>query len=235
MNCSGGLFAENLAQVRARIARAAAASARSPEEITLVAVTKYVGPPEVRGLVEAGCHVLGESRPQQLWDKAEALTDLPVSWHMIGHLQRNKVRRTLPLVTMIESVDSERLLETIDRVAGELSRRMPVLLEINVSGESAKHGFDPDAAEALLERLPRFTSLEVRGLMCMASLHGGLDAARRDFCALRNLRDRLLTICPDGVTLDELSMGMSADYEVAVQEGATMVRIGSALFQGIPG
>jgi pyridoxal phosphate enzyme (YggS family) len=234
MNRSAALFAENLAQVRGRIARAAAASGRSGDEITLVAVTKYVGPPEARALVEAGCTVLGESRPQQLWDKAEALADLPISWHMIGHLQRNKVRRTLPLVTMVESVDSERLVETIDRVAGELSLRMPVLLEVNVSGESAKHGFDPDAFESLLERLPRYTNLEVRGLMCMAGLHGGPDAARRDFRALRSLRDRLLAFCPDGVTLDELSMGMSADYEVAIQEGATIVRIGSALFQGIP-
>jgi len=226
-------IAENLAAVRGRIAEAAARSGRTGGQITLVAITKYVGVPEVRALVQAGCELLGESRPQQLWEKAEAIRDLPVRWHIVGHLQRNKVRRTLPLVEMVESVDSPRLLDAVDRVAGELDRRVPVLLEVNVSGESAKHGFEPEAVEPVLAGLGRYRHVEVRGLMCMAALEGGLDAARRDFAALRELRDRLRGRCPYGVSLDELSMGMSGDFEVGIEEGATIVRVGSALFEGL--
>jgi pyridoxal phosphate enzyme (YggS family) len=226
-------IAENLADVRHRIAEAAARSGRNAEDVSLVAVTKYVGEAEVRALVEAGCGLLGESRPQQLWEKAEALGELPVRWHMVGHLQRNKVRRTLPLVEMIESADSPRLIAAIDRIAGELSRRVPLLLEVNVSGESAKHGFEPAALEACLDELAGYGNVEIRGLMCMARLEGGPEAARGDFAQLRGLRDRLKECCPEGIALDELSMGMSGDYEVAIEEGATIVRIGSALFRGV--
>ncbi len=226
-------IAANLAAVRERIAAAARRSGRRPDDVTLVAVTKYVGADEVRALVEAGCVQLGESRPQELWQKAEALRDLDVRWHMVGHLQRNKVRRTLPLVCMIQSVDSPRLAAALDEAGRELGRRLPVLLEINVSGEAAKHGFDPAAVEPLLPELAGYRSLEIRGLMCMAALEGGDAAARRDFAALRELRDRLRTACPAGITLDVLSMGMSGDFEIAIEEGATIVRIGSALFEGI--
>ena len=226
-------IAENLDRVRHRIAESAAKSGRTPDQITLVAVTKYVGEIESRAAFEAGCDVLGESRPQHLCPKAEALADLPIRWHMIGHLQRNKVRRALPLVDMIHSADSPRLIEAVDRIAAELSLRVPILLEVNVSGETAKHGFEPDAVGIFLEELARFEHVEVRGLMCMAGLAGSLDAARADFTALRELRDHLRTICPERIGLDELSMGMSGDYEAAIEEGATMVRVGSALFEGI--
>jgi len=224
---------ENLARVRRRIADAAARSGRAADEVRLVAVTKSVGEPAIRALVDAGCRLLGENRPQQLWQKAAALADLPVDWHMIGHLQRNKVRRTLPLVRMLESADSPALVEAVDRAAGELSLRVPILLEVNVSGEMAKHGFAPDAVEPFLEELGRLEHVEVRGLMCMAGLEGGLDAARRDFAALGQLRDRLRRNCPERVRLDELSIGMSGDFEVAIGEGATIVRVGSALFEGV--
>ncbi len=226
-------IAENVAAVRSRIAEAAARSGRTADDITLVAVTKYVGVEEIRALVRAGCTTLGESRPQQLSDKAPDLADLPIRWHMIGHLQRNKVRRTLPLVAMIESADSLKLIEAIDRIAGEISLRVPVLLEVNVSGEEAKHGFAPDAIEPSLAELAGFTNIEVRGLMCMAGFASGLDGARAEFAALRELRDRLHAICPEGITMNELSMGMSADYEVAIEEGATIVRVGSALYERI--
>jgi len=226
-------IAENLARVRGRIADAAARAGRAANEVRLVAVTKYVGLGEAWALAAAGCRTLGESRPQQLWEKAEALSDAGVRWHMIGHLQRNKVRRTLPLVAMIESVDSPRLLEAVDHAAGELGSEMPVLLEVNVSSEEAKHGFEPEAVEPFLEELPRYGHVQVRGLMCMASFSGGLEAARRDFAALRELRDRLRPNCPEGVRLDELSMGMSGDFEVAIEEGATIVRVGSLLFEGL--
>lgn len=226
-------IAENLRRIEERIARAAAAAGRRGDEVALVAVTKYVGPEMVRHLISAGCRLLGESRPQELWQKAEALADLPVAWHMVGHLQRNKVRRTLPLVEMIQSVDSLRLAETIDREAAEQNCKVRVLLEVNISGEQAKHGFSPGQMDHVVDRLPEYRCLQVCGLMCMAALQGGLDAARRDFAALRKLRDRLQRVCPEHVRLDELSMGMSSDFEVAIEEGATMVRIGSALFEGI--
>ncbi len=226
-------IARNLADVRARIADAAAAAGRSADQIALVAVTKYVGEAEVRALVEAGCRLLGENRPQQLWEKAEACRDLPIRWHMVGHLQRNKVRRTLPLVDMVQSVDSPRLLAAIERACAELGSRVAVLLEVNVSGESAKHGFDPGEVQPLFDELTGYRHVEVRGLMCMASFEGGIDAARRDFAALRALRDRLRADCPEGTRLDELSMGMSGDFEAAIRQGATIVRIGSALYEGL--
>ena len=228
-------IAENLAHLRERIAEAAATSGRPADAITVVAVTKYVAEQEIRALVEAGCTLLGENRPQQLREKAHAVKDLPVRWHMIGHLQRNKVRRTLGLVEMVQSADSPRLVTAIDRVAAELSRPMPILLEVNVSGDAAKHGFEPEAIEPYLEDLADCEWVEVRGLMCMAGLEGGPEAARGDFARLRQLRERLARNCPKGVSLNELSMGMSGDFEAAVTEGATIVRIGSALFEGAIG
>jgi PLP dependent protein len=226
-------IAENLRQVREHIASAAVRSGRTGQEIQLVAVTKYVGTAEIRAVVAAGCAALGESRPQQLWERAEALADLPICWHFIGHLQRNKIRRTLPLAAMIHSVDSLRLVEALEQTAGELSLRVPVLLEVNTSGETAKGGFAPGEIEPELAALADFRHLEIRGLMCMAALEGGLDVARRNFAALRILRDRLRANCPANIALDELSMGMSGDYEVAIEEGATIVRVGSALFEGL--
>jgi PLP dependent protein len=228
MSDAAARIAENLANIRQRIAQAAARSGRPAEAVRLVAVTKFAGLDEIRSLLAAGGTELGESRPQQLWERAEALRHMPIRWHLIGHLQRNKVRRTLPLVGMIQSVDSVRLLETIDEAA---AGPVPVLIEVNVSAEAAKHGFTPDEAERLAPRLADFRSVEVRGLMCMAALEGGPDVARRDFAALRELRDRLRANCPPGVALDELSMGMSGDFELAIEEGATIVRVGSALFE----
>jgi len=224
---------ENVARVRARIAEAAAESGRTADEITLVAVSKYVGEAEVRALVEAGCRVLGESRPQEFWEKAARCADVAVRWHMIGHLQRNKVRRTIPLVEMIQSADSPKLIAAVDRIAAELSRRAPILLEVNISGDAAKHGFASEEVEPFLEELAGYEHVETRGLMCMARFSGAEDAARRDFARLRQLRDRLRTNCPDGIVLDDLSMGMSGDYEAAIREGATIVRVGSALFEGV--
>lgn len=234
-------IAENVAKVRGQIAAAAARSGRSADAVKLVAVTKYVSAELVSAVVAAGCHDLGESRPQHLWEKTALLADLPIRWHMIGHLQRNKVRRTLPLVFMLHSIDTPRLLAAVDEelAAGWDHRNavplaaLPVLLEVNISGESAKHGFAPDEIEPLLAELSGYSRVSVRGLMCMAGLEGDLDAARREFAALRQLRDRLRGLSPPGVTLDELSMGMSGDFEIAIEEGATLVRVGSALFEDV--
>lgn len=227
-------LAENLAQVRQRIADAAARSGRRADDVLLVAVTKYVGVEIIEPLVAAGAMVLGESRPQHFWPKAEALAHHPIQWHMIGQLQRNKIRRTLPLVELVHSADSLRLVEALDRIAGELSLRTPILLEVNISGDQAKHGFSPEKLEGMLPDLDAYANVEIRGLMCMAGLGTDAEGARGDFAALRKLRDHLSDKCPAGVSLKELSMGMSGDYQVAIEEGATIVRVGSALYEGIP-
>ena len=226
-------IAENVAQLRGRIAKAAQRSGRAADDVTLVCVTKYVGPDESRALLAAGCGDLGESRPQQLFAKADALAAKPVRWHLIGHLQRNKVRRTLPLVCLIHSADSLRLIEAIDREAAGAAGRIAVLLEVNVSGDAAKHGFTPDKLDAAIASLGSYDRVEVRGLMTMAGRVTGIEGARRDFAALRRLRDAMQPNCPPNVALEELSMGMSGDYEVAIEEGATIVRVGSALFEGV--
>jgi pyridoxal phosphate enzyme (YggS family) len=225
-------LSENLARVRQRIAEAARRSGRAAAEIKLVAVTKYVAAEVAGQLVAAGCRELGEARPQELWRKAEALSQEAVEWHLIGHLQRNKITRTLPLVRLIHSGDSLRLIEAIDAEAARMGLPpVPLLLEVNVSGDATKHGFDPDELPPLGERLAGMKSIKIRGLMCMAGREGSLDDARRDFENLRLLRDRLRSTWPDELVLDELSMGMSGDFEVAIEEGATLVRIGSLLFE----
>src|SRR6185295_3805125 len=184
-------LSENLAAINDRIAEAARRGGREPAEIRLVAVTKYVQPEIVLALVAAGCHELGESRPHDLWAKAEALAGQPISWHFVGHLQRNKIRRTLPLVSLLHSVDSERLLHAIDQEMASRGQVLDVLLEVNISAEPAKHGFAPDQLEPLLARFAGLEHVRILGLMGMASLEGGLPAAHRDFAALRALRDRL--------------------------------------------
>lgn len=224
--------ADNLQRVRERIAAAAESAGRHAEEITLVGVTKYVDPGDAAKLVAAGCHDIGESRPQELWNKFEALHSQQIRWHLVGHLQRNKVHRTLPLVSLIHSVDSERLLAAIDEARADGSASpINVLLEINTSGESAKHGLHAGEVEQLLAAAPRYPRVAIRGLMTMAALEGGEAAAASSFAALRELRDRLKPLVPPCIGLDELSMGMSGDFETAIREGATIVRIGSLLWE----
>lgn len=242
MNDVARRIAENLATLRGRVATAARSCGRTVGEITLVAVTKSVGADVAAAVVEAGCTDLGESRPQELWSKAAALAPgatrvwpvhAPVRWHLVGHLQRNKIRRTLPLVHLIQSVDSRRLLDALHDEAGKLARPATVLLEVNISGDATKTGLGPEALEPILAEAGRWPHVSIRGLMGMASLEGGIDAARRDFERLRALRDRLAGNLPPNASLRELSMGMSADFEAAIERGATIVRIGSALFEGV--
>lgn len=226
-------IADNLAQVRRQIAAAAERGGRQADAVRLVAVTKSVPAEIVSVLVQAGCISLGESRPQELWTKAAALANPAIEWHLVGHLQRNKIRRTLPLLTLIHSVDSPRLLAALDEEAAVLGRRVDVLLEVNISGDTTKTGLVPDELEPLLETASDLRHVSIRGLMGMASLEGGLRTARRDFARLRDSRDRLAKNFAPGTSPAELSMGMSGDFEVAIEEGATIVRVGSALFEGI--
>jgi PLP dependent protein len=215
-------------QLQESVARAAESADRSPQAIRIVGVTKYVTADIARQLIAAGCHDLGESRPQGLWEKAAALSEVEgVRWHMIGHLQRNKLRRTLPLVTWIHSVDSARLLESLQQESAQLALRPRLLIEINLTQDAEKTGLAPDAAEELLLRQADLPDVELVGLMGMASRGGDLELAAQEFAALRRLRDRFEQRL--GRSLPELSMGMSQDFEVAIAHGATMIRIGSLL------
>jgi PLP dependent protein len=222
----------NYLQVLERIERSAARSGRIAQDITMIGVTKYVDASIAGWLVEFGCENLGESRPQVLWEKAEALSDLPIKWHLIGHLQRNKAKRTLPLVTAMHSLDSIRILEQVQLDSLHRDTPLQLLLEMNVSGDPTKTGMMIPEAEELLTNWQseptKHPNLEMVGLMGMGSLEGGVEQARKDFEALRNQRDRWSK--QFGMPLKELSMGMSDDFEAAIEEGATMVRIGSVLF-----
>jgi len=224
---------ENLARVNNNIAAANARSGRSDNPITLVGVTKYVEPPIARLLVEAGVSNLGESRPQELWRKNEALADLNISWHLIGHLQRNKVRRSLECSPLIHSVDNLRLLEEINRESASRGNVTDVLLEINISGDAAKHGLLPNDVDSLFPSITKLDHVQVVGLMAMSGLESDRDQTRREFASLRDLSERLRPKCSHNIAMTELSMGMSDDYEIAIEEGATIVRIGSALFEGV--
>ena len=223
----------NYEAIQGRISEAAAKSSRDAAEITLVGVTKYVDVETTRCLFEAGCVHLGENRPQVVWEKTSALAELPISWHMIGHLQRNKVKRTVACCELIHSVDSERLLTAINDAAAAHQKTARVLLEFNVSGESAKHGFSEQDMPHVLEFVAGLENVQVEGLMCMAGLVGDQDDARREFAMLRSIKEQFESDVPDNVKLKELSMGMSGDFEIAIEEGATLVRVGSLLFSGI--
>lgn len=226
-------IAQNLLAVRERIAAAATRSGRSPGAVRLVAVTKYAGSDVAAALVDAGCHDLGESRPQELWQKAADLAGQPVRWHLIGHLQRNKLKRTLPLVWLVHSCDSLRLLSALDDEARALRIRPHMLLEINISGQQAKHGFSPDELLQNWDNVLGYEHVELCGLMGMAGVEGDLESAQREFASLRSLRDKLQAAAGQRARLDELSMGMSGDFEAAIEEGSTIVRVGSALVEGI--
>ncbi len=222
----------NYLAVLGRIQSAALRSLRISTEIQLIGVTKYVDATIARWLVEFGCPNLAESRPQILWEKAALLSDLQVNWHLIGHLQRNKAKRTLPLVATMHSLDSIRILDQIQQETSERQVPLQLLLEMNISEDPKKTGMLISEGEKLLEawatKLHEFPNLTIVGLMGMGSLEGGLDQAHRDFAFLRNLRD--LWAKRYGMQLKELSMGMSDDFEAAIEEGSTMVRIGSVFF-----
>lgn len=231
MSDVAGRIADNLARLRERMAASAARGGRGADAVRLVAVTKGISKALIAQLVAQGCEDLGESRPQELWTKAQAITK--VRWHLVGHLQRNKIRRTLGLVSLIHSLDSPRLLSALDAEAALAGRAVSALVEVNISGDAGKTGLVPDEVPALLELATSCRFVAIRGLMGMAGLEGGAAAARRDFARLRELRDQLAAGDPGRLSLPELSMGMSDDFESAIEEGATMVRIGSALVEGI--
>ena len=248
MNHNEKIIRDNYLRVCERAKQAADDAGRTSGDVRIIAVTKYVDNESTQLLVDAGCRDIGESRPQVLESKATVVTNPDVTWHLIGHLQRNKVARTLKFARMIHSVDTIRLAKMINRIAGERTSdelvsgqniednsdpSVGILLEVNVSGEPAKQGFQPSEISDLICEIDSMEYLSVNGLMCMAGLGSNEHQARRQFASLRELRDRLQSQLPNGNRFCELSMGMSGDFEMAIAEGATMIRVGSSLFDGL--
>ncbi|HGY90017.1 MAG TPA: YggS family pyridoxal phosphate-dependent enzyme [Planctomycetes bacterium] len=220
----------NLSRVRERMTEAALRAGRRPDSVALVAVTKNRPARVIPPLLELGVEAIGENRADELLKKARSL-DAQVPWHLIGHYQRNKISKTLPLLRRLHSADTLRLLSTLEVKALALDRRdtpLPLLLQVNVSGESTKQGFSPEDVEDVLDLADAMSTIEVRGFMTMAPAGASPDRLHEIFGRLRGLRDRL-----GEERLPELSMGMSGDFEIAIEEGATWVRIGRALFDGV--
>jgi len=220
-------IAENLERVREQIAQAAAKAGRGADDVELVAISKTHDGEKVREAIEAGQTLFGESRVQEARVK---IPELPshLRWHFVGHLQKNKIRHALPLFEMIQSVDSLALAEDINRIAEEEGMHPRVLLEVNVAGEGSKFGFQPEKLRAQMQALLAFSRLSILGLMCIPPIAEEAETSRKYFVLLRELRDRLQT--EFHVDLAQLSMGMTQDFPIAVEEGATLVRVGTAIF-----
>lgn len=223
-------IAENLLEVQQRIADAAERADRDPADVNLVAVTKTRTLDEIRIAIEAGARDLGENYVQELEEKADALADEDIRWHAIGHLQTNKVRKIADFVALIHSVDSPRVAREIDKRAESANRQVPVLLQVNISGEERKFGVEDDEAYALAMEVGQLQNARLMGLMTMPPYCEEPEGNRPYFVALRELRDRLVDRGIPEESMRHLSMGMTCDYETAVEEGATFVRVGTAIF-----
>lgn len=207
---------------------------RQASEITLVAVSKTVAPARIREAIEAGVRNLGENRVQEATAKIPELDSIAkehqVRWHLIGHLQSNKARRAVELFDVVQSIDSLKLAQRLDSIAGEFDRRLPVFIEVNLGGEGSKSGVAPNDALRLCEQIGKFANLELKGLMAVPPFSENPEDTRPFFQSLRQLRDEAREAGAAGAEFKDLSMGMSGDFEAAIEEGATFVRIGTALF-----
>ncbi len=221
------LIAENLERVREQIASAAAKSGRSADDVELVAITKTHPAEKVREAIEAGQTLFGESRVQEARAKIPELSS-NVRWHFVGHLQKNKIRQALPLFEMIHSVDSLALAQDVNRIAEEEGLYPRVLLEVNVAGEGSKFGFAPDILREQMKALLALPRLSIEGLMCIPPLAGEEEDSRKFFVQVRKLRDSLEK--EFNMKLPHLSMGMTQDFAIGIDEGATLVRVGTAIF-----
>jgi pyridoxal phosphate enzyme (YggS family) len=216
--------------IRDRIQSAALAAGRPPETVRLVAVSKTVPAERVRQAVETGITLLGENYIQEARDKIETLSELDVAWHFIGHLQSNKAKYAVRLFEMIHSVDSLKLARELDKQAAKHGKRQDILIQVNTGKEDSKSGVYEEEALALVRQAGRMENLCVKGLMTLPPYFNAPEKVRPFFRALRELRDRIRDEALPGVSMDELSMGMTGDFEAAIQEGATLVRIGTAIF-----
>lgn len=228
-------FRHNLAAVHARMAAACRRVGRDPASVRLLPVSKTKPEATLRMAYAAGCRLLGENKPQEAYHKWEAMADLvDLHWSIIGHLQTNKAKYVARFASEFQALDSLRVAGALENRLQIEGRGMDVFVQVNTSGEASKFGLHPDDVAAFLRELPAFSALRVRGLMTLAVFSAEAGRVRECFVRLRGLRDRLRQQAPDGVGLDELSMGMSGDYEIAIEEGATVVRVGQAIFGARP-
>ena len=226
-------IAENIARIQQQIEAATQRAGRNPSEVSTMAVTKTVSPDRIREAYESGIRLFGENRVQEFAGKAQALADLiGAEWYMIGHLQSNKSRTAAELFQGVDSVDSLRLLQRLNSAAEELGKKLPVLLEINIGGESAKSGVAADSAEfeQILTSAPECEFVEMQGLMTVPPYSEDPEESRPFFRRMRELRDQIAAQKLPAISVETLSMGMSHDFEVAIEEGSTCVRIGTAIF-----
>ena len=226
-------IADNIARVKQRIFQAAARAGRNPDLVTLMAVSKVVEPERIHQAYEAGIRVLGENRVQEFADKASAVQDLTqAEWHLIGHLQSNKANKAAGLFHAIDSVDSLRLAQKLDQAAHQAGKILPILIEINVGGEENKSGIAPGSQELeeLLNAASSLQSVQVQGLMTIPPYTEDPGGARPYFRKLRDLRDQIASRKLPRIRMEVLSMGMSHDFEIAIEEGSTCVRVGTAIF-----
>ena len=225
----------NLDAIRARIDAACRAAGRDPGKVRLLPVSKTVDEARLRQAHGIGLRELGENKVQEAMAKWEAMSDLAdLRWVLIGHLQTNKARHAARLASEFQALDSLRVAAALDTQLQKQGRALDVLVQVNTSGEATKFGLAPDEVEAFVKQLPAFSALRVRGLMTLALFSDDPARVRPCFVRLRELRDRLRQNAPDGIAMDELSMGMSGDFELAIAEGATTVRVGTAIFGSRP-
>ena len=228
-------FRHNLATVHARIAAACQRAGRDAASVRLLPVSKTKPEAVLRQAYAAGCRMLGENKPQEAHRKWEAMADLAdLRWSVIGHLQTNKAKLVAQCASEFQALDSLRVAEALERRLQAEGRALDVFVQVNTSGEASKYGLHPDDVAAFLRQLPAFSALRVRGLMTLALFSAEAERVRQCFVLLRSLRDRLRQDAPAGIELGELSMGMSGDYEIAIEEGATVVRVGQAIFGARP-
>ena len=222
--------AENVEQVRERIHRACRRSGRASEDVRLIAVSKTKPAESIRQAYAAGLREFGENRVQEAAGKRKELEDLDAVWHLIGHLQSNKAKQAVGLFDFIHSVDSLHLAERIDRAAAALGRKLPVLIEVHLGEETSKFGVEEDELTRLAEQVGALPSLDLQGLMTLPPFFDDPEDVRPFFRRLRQLAGRIEARNMSGVSMRELSMGMSHDFEIAIEEGATIVRVGTAIF-----
>ena len=221
---------QRLEQIKERIRKACESCSRDADSVRLVAVSKTIAAGTVQAAIEAGVTILGENYMQEAREKFNALVQYPVSWHFIGHLQSNKAKYAVRLFDLIHSVDSLKLARELDKQAKKVDKIQQILVQVNISAEDTKSGTSADETPGLISEISKLENLSIRGLMTMPRYFYQPEKVKPFFAALRELRDQIKAQSLPNVSLEELSMGMTGDFEVAIEEGATLVRIGTAIF-----